>query len=251
MNHGDTPADPGTATDTGCPQVPGHISQCISWKNDWRFCGCSKSHVCGSGVFCFRFTVGLGKESMERPPLKSVGPLSSFVNVSLPFVCQVLFLPVHLLPRNSLVPDPGAQEGVSLPCHTVYHLSLSVVELLRQHCHTLFFQKAFFPGRCQRAFFVSVSRAGTCSPPQESAQPRHTLCPKPAQALRASVADARGLGGPAHPANSTASWPRWPASVTGAEPLLLPELGGKKEEVRMRFELQPNVGVTLVSGVKI
>lgn len=63
------------------------------------------------------------------------------------------------------------------------------------------------------------------TPGKRSALP--ALCPKPAQALPAFVADARGLGGPAHPANPTAGWPQQPASAAGLE-LLLPELGGRR-----------------------
>lgn len=153
-----------------------------------------------------------------------------------PFICQ-------LLPRNSLAPSPGAQEQAPCPCHTVYHWSPSAVGLLWQHCHTLFFQKAFLANA--KGHSLSLCHVLT-----DTLHPRECLTlPACARALFAFVADASELGGPAHPsqfhsplasAACLGLGPRTPASPRA----------GRKEEVRMRCELQPDLGVTLASGVK-
>lgn len=90
--------------------------------------------------------------------------LSNFLTIS-------LHLPVTV--EEFFCSNRGAQEG---PCHTIYCLSPSVVGLLWQQCHTLFFQKAFLANAKGHSLSLHHMHTYILHP---------FLCPKPAQTLLA------------------------------------------------------------------
>lgn len=67
----------------GCPLCLG-TALSVFPGNALRFC--SQSHMCGSGVFYFRFILGLGKKNHGKvaPEISGIHTLlSGFLNVSL------------------------------------------------------------------------------------------------------------------------------------------------------------------------